>query len=226
MNNELWWVWKQSVMEWCKLDLMSGRRLYKTTITSAMVASVRTEIWIRDITNTKLGWRSVMLWLFVCDLRNFNHMSIVQDKSRACLHFLKILYIVGNCFRSWLWSKEHPLTVNTVGLFIIIPIFILSVYLCDDRHSDVSHKLNSSPGTARITKWKRMRWAGHAEREGKLNIYTKLWLENWKEKDQSERLSVNGRIILKRTSRGSGTKMWTQFVWLCVRTGGRIVLKW
>jgi hypothetical protein len=45
-----------------------------------------------------------------------------------------------------------------------------------------------------------------------------LWWENLKEKDHSEDLGRDGRIILEWISGKQDENMWTGFIWLRIRT--------
>jgi hypothetical protein len=47
-------------------------------------------------------------------------------------------------------------------------------------------------------------------------------LENLKGRDNSEDLSVDGKIILEWILRKQGRKVWTLFIWLRIVTSGRI----
>jgi hypothetical protein len=66
-------------------------------------------------------------------------------------------------------------------------------------HYDELHDLNSSPNIVRLTKSRRMRWAGHMARMGRGEMLTGFWLGGPKARDHWEDLGVGGRITLKWT---------------------------
>jgi hypothetical protein len=54
-----------------------------------------------------------------------------------------------------------------------------------------------SPKIIRFIKSKRLKWMGHAARTGgKRNAY-RFWSENWKGRDNSEDLRIDGKIKLE-----------------------------
>ena len=55
----------------------------------------------------------------------------------------------------------------------------------------------SSPNIVRMIKSRRMRWAGHVARMGRLEIYTGFWWGNLRERDHLEHPGLDGRILLK-----------------------------
>jgi hypothetical protein len=59
------------------------------------------------------------------------------------------------------------------------------------------HNLYLSPNIIRMTKSRRIRWAGHVawERRG---MHTVLWWKYLKEKDNYKDLNIDGTIISKR----------------------------
>jgi Asp-tRNA(Asn)/Glu-tRNA(Gln) amidotransferase B subunit len=59
------------------------------------------------------------------------------------------------------------------------------------------HNLYSSPNIVRMIKHSRMRWAEHVEYSREIRNATEFWSENVNERDHSENLGVDGRIILE-----------------------------
>jgi hypothetical protein len=53
------------------------------------------------------------------------------------------------------------------------------------------------PNDVRVFKSKRMRWAGHAARMWRGEVFTGLWLGGSKGRDHWEDIGVGGRITLK-----------------------------
>jgi hypothetical protein len=66
-------------------------------------------------------------------------------------------------------------------------------------HNDELHITYSSPTIVRVIKLRRMRWAGHAARMGRADVFTGIWLEGPKVRDHWEDLGVGGRMTLKWT---------------------------
>jgi hypothetical protein len=64
-------------------------------------------------------------------------------------------------------------------------------------HSEEFNDLYSSRNIVRVTKSRRMRWAGHVARMGRREAYTGFWCGDLREKDQLEDLGVDGRKILE-----------------------------
>jgi hypothetical protein len=61
------------------------------------------------------------------------------------------------------------------------------------------HSLYSSPNIVRVTKLRRMRWAGHVARMGRGEMLTGFWLGGPKARNHWEDLGVGGRITLRWT---------------------------
>jgi hypothetical protein len=66
---------------------------------------------------------------------------------------------------------------------------------CRKLHNEDLHNVNSSPEIIRMIKSRRMPWAGHVARMGRLEMCSKFWLEILKGRDPSEDLGVDGRKI-------------------------------
>jgi hypothetical protein len=64
-------------------------------------------------------------------------------------------------------------------------------------HNDELHSLYSSPNIVRVIKSRRMRWAGHAARMGRKEVFTGFVLGGPKVRDHWEHLGVSGRITLR-----------------------------
>ena len=54
--------------------------------------------------------------------------------------------------------------------------------------------LYCSTNIVRVTKKRRMRWAGHVARMGRGEVYTGFWWGNLRERDHLEDLSLDGKI--------------------------------
>jgi hypothetical protein len=63
-------------------------------------------------------------------------------------------------------------------------------------HNEELHNLYASPNVIRESKSRRMMWAGHVARTREMRETT-FWLENVKERDYSEDLGIDGKIILE-----------------------------
>jgi hypothetical protein len=66
-------------------------------------------------------------------------------------------------------------------------------------HNDELHSLYSSQNIVRVIKSRRMRWAGHAARMWRGEVFTGFWLGNPKARNHWEVLGVDERIILRWT---------------------------
>jgi hypothetical protein len=58
------------------------------------------------------------------------------------------------------------------------------------------HNLYTSPNTFRVTKSRRMRWTGYVARTEEMKMRTGFWMENLKERDNSEDPGIDRKIIL------------------------------
>jgi len=77
-----------------------------------------------------------------------------------------------------------------------------------------------SPHIVRLTKLRRMRWAGHVARMGREEACTGLWWGNLRERDHWGDPGVDGKIILGWIFRKRDVGVWTGTSWLRIRTGG------
>jgi hypothetical protein len=68
-------------------------------------------------------------------------------------------------------------------------------------HTVELHDLYSSPTIVRVTKSRRMGWAGHVARMGEGTGVYRVWWENLRERDHRRDPYVDGRIILRRILR-------------------------
>jgi hypothetical protein len=64
-------------------------------------------------------------------------------------------------------------------------------------HNEELHNLYSSPSIIRIIKSRRMRWAGHVARMGRVGMHIGYWWERRKEGDHCEEQDLVEWIILK-----------------------------
>ena len=64
-------------------------------------------------------------------------------------------------------------------------------------HNEELNDLYSLPNIVRMTKSRRMRWAGHAARWRRREAYTGFWWGKLRERYHLEDAGVDGRIILR-----------------------------
>ena len=64
-------------------------------------------------------------------------------------------------------------------------------------HSEELYVLYCSPNIVRVIKPRQTRWAVHVAYMGRGHLPTGVWWGNLREREHSEDLIVNGRIILK-----------------------------
>jgi hypothetical protein len=60
---------------------------------------------------------------------------------------------------------------------------------------------------------------GHVACMGKMKDVERVWAENLKGRD----LVISGRVILKWFLKKYGVRMWTGFIWLRIRSSGRLL---
>jgi hypothetical protein len=89
-------------------------------------------------------------------------------------------------------------------------------------HTEELHKLYSSPNII-IRVIKSMKWSGDVSCIGEVINNTKFWLENLKEINNSEELSVDRKIILEWIFGKWDGKVWIGCIWLRTGTGGDIL---
>jgi hypothetical protein len=68
-----------------------------------------------------------------------------------------------------------------------------------------------------------MGWAGHIAHMRRQKIQIKFWLVSLKRRDQSEDLSVDGRIILKWNLGKQVLRAWIGFIWFRIGTCGGLL---
>jgi len=64
-------------------------------------------------------------------------------------------------------------------------------------HNEELHDLYSLPNIVRVVKSRRIRWAGHVARMGRIEVCTGCWWGSLRERGHWEDQDVDGRIILK-----------------------------
>jgi hypothetical protein len=64
-------------------------------------------------------------------------------------------------------------------------------------HNDELNDLYSSPNIVRAITSRRIVWAGHVARMGRVEIYTGFWWGNLMERDCSEDPDIDGKIRLR-----------------------------
>jgi hypothetical protein len=80
--------------------------------------------------------------------------------------------------------------------------------------------LYSSPNIVWVMKSRRMRWAGHVARMGRVEVYTGFCCGNLRGRDHLEDQGVDGRIILRWIFRKWDVEVRTGSSWLWIGTGG------
>jgi hypothetical protein len=88
-------------------------------------------------------------------------------------------------------------------------------------HNEELHNVYASP-KIRVIKSRRMRSAGHVACTRALRSAYKIRVKK-PERDHTEDLRVDGKIILERILGKKGVKVWTGFIWLKSETSGRIL---
>jgi hypothetical protein len=54
-------------------------------------------------------------------------------------------------------------------------------------------------------------------------MHTEFWWENLKQRDHYEDKDTDGRVILKRSLNKKDRMVWTRFMWLRIKTCGRLM---
>ena len=65
-----------------------------------------------------------------------------------------------------------------------------------------------------------IRWAGHVARIGRGEAYIRFWRGNLRERNHLGDPGVDGKIILRWFFRKWDVGVWTELMWLRIRTGG------
>jgi hypothetical protein len=73
----------------------------------------------------------------------------------------------------------------------------ISLFVCRKLHNEELRNLYSSPSIIRMIKQRVMRWAGHVARMRRRRMHVDFWCQSQKERDHSEEIGVDSRIILK-----------------------------
>jgi hypothetical protein len=90
-------------------------------------------------------------------------------------------------------------------------------------HNEELNDLYSSPNIVRAIKSRRMRWAGHVVRMGRVYVYTGFWWGNLRERYHLGDPDVDGRIILRWIFRKWNVGIWTGSSWLRIWRGGGLL---
>jgi hypothetical protein len=88
------------------------------------------------------------------------------------------------------------------------------------QHNEELNDLYSSPNIVRVIKSRRMRWARHVARMGRVKMYTGFCWVNLREREHWEDSGIDGRIILRWIFRIWNVGLWTGSSWLRIGTGG------
>jgi len=87
-------------------------------------------------------------------------------------------------------------------------------------HNEDLNDLYSSSIIVQVIKSSKMRWAGHVACMGR-EVYAGFWRGNLRERDHSENLRTDGRIILRWIFRKWDVEAWTESIQLRTGTGSR-----
>ena len=90
-------------------------------------------------------------------------------------------------------------------------------------HSEELNDLYCSPNIVRVIKSRRMRWAGHVARMGRVEACTEFWWGNRRERDHLEDPAIDGRIILRWIFRKWDVGLCVGSSWLRIGTGGGLL---
>jgi hypothetical protein len=83
--------------------------------------------------------------------------------------------------------------------------------------------LYASTYTVRVIKSRRMTRARYVARMGEMRNAYNILVGNMKERDLSEDLSVDGKIILECMLEKYSGMLWTGFIWLRIGTSGGVL---
>jgi hypothetical protein len=67
---------------------------------------------------------------------------------------------------------------------------------------------------------KKNEMGGACSTYGIQEVHTEIWWGDLRERDRSEDVGVDGRVILKLTFKKSDGEAWTGLIWLRIGTGG------
>ena len=87
-------------------------------------------------------------------------------------------------------------------------------------HNEELNDLYCSPNIVRVIKSRRMRWARHVARMGERRGVCRVLVGNLRETGHFEDPGVDGRVILRWTSRKWEGVVGTGWSWLRIGTGG------
>jgi len=91
---------------------------------------------------------------------------------------------------------------------------------CRKLHNEELNDLCCSHSIFRMTKSRRMRWAGHVACMGERRGVYRVLVGKPEERDHLEDPGVYGRIILRWICRKWDLWVWTGLIWLRIGTGG------
>ena len=87
-------------------------------------------------------------------------------------------------------------------------------------HNEELNDLDSLPNIVRVVKSRRMRWAGHVARMGRIEVCKGCWWGSLRERGHWRDQDVDGRIILRWIFRKLEGVVGTGWSWLRIGTGG------
>jgi hypothetical protein len=87
-------------------------------------------------------------------------------------------------------------------------------------HNEELNDLYSLPNFVRVVKSRRMRWAGHVARKGRIEVCTRCWCRSLRERDHWGDQDIDGRRILRWIFRKLEGVAGTGWSWLRIGTGG------
>ena len=87
-------------------------------------------------------------------------------------------------------------------------------------HNEELNDLYFSSNIVRVIKWRRMRWAVHVARMGRLAVHTGFCWRNLRERDHLGDPGVDGKIVLRWIFRIWDIVVWTESICLRIGTGG------
>jgi hypothetical protein len=90
------------------------------------------------------------------------------------------------------------------------------------HHEELSD-LYSLSNIFRVMKSRRMWWAGHVTRMGIVEVYTRFWWGNPRQRHHLADGGVDGRLILRWIFRMWDVRTWTGLIWLRIGTGGGLL---